>query len=341
MTKFEENAVKQHRVRDYMVTGALLFATAAAATEAQAQTTAPQNNDTPAKNKTNVSHDVNVGFDNLSALVLDEKTTFFYNNFQPYVSASAQDDKGHKASVSAVELLMYDSNSKEVTPVLTKFMVELSKELKGGELFLKAGRENTQGGDVFVNAIDFAADYKDVVSFGNNAERMVLGYRKDGNFVELGTMWDTGTGKYIVCPNKESADFWGKGHLSLLAKSGVKLELEAAARLGSHNQLGIASATLATPSGFGAKALVERDFNNDDTKCLVRAYQNLKNGSKVISELVHAGKGQGVDIRLGLGKNGFQVFAEYGTKEKKAQLGVSYFFGGKKNISKKGPRDSL
>lgn len=341
MTKFEENIVKQHKVRDYMVTGAFLMATAAAATEAQAQTAVPQNDDTPAKDKTTLTHNVDVGFDNLSAMVLDEKTTLFYNNLQPYVSASAQDDKGHKASITAVELLMYDNNSKEITPVLTKFMLELSKELKGGELFLQAGRENTQGGDVFPNAIDFAADYKDVISFGNSAERMTIGYRKNGSFVELGTMWDTGTGKYIVCPNKESADFWGKGHLSLLAKSGIKLELETAARLGSHNQLGIAGATLTTPGGFGAKALVERDFKNDDTKCLVRAYQSLQNGSKVIGELVHAGKGQGVDIRLGLGKKGMQVFAEYGTKENKAQLGVSYFFGGKKNISKKGPRDSL
>ena len=81
-------------------------------------------------------------------------------------------------------------------------MAELSKQMKdGSELFLKMGRENTQGGDVFPNAIDYMAE-NDVVDFGNKVERMVLGYRKGGNFVELGTAWDTGTGKYIFMPNK-------------------------------------------------------------------------------------------------------------------------------------------
>ena len=331
MTNFEDNAVKQRKVRDFMMTGAFCLAAATAATEVQAQTTPLQNDE--AKNKTTIKHNIDVGFNNLSALVVDEKTTTFYNNLQPYVSASIEDKKGHKASFSAVELLIYDGNS--MTPVLTKFMAELSKQMKdGSELFLKMGRENTQGGDVFPNAIDYMAE-NDVVAFGNSVERMVLGYRKGGNFVELGTAWDTGTGKYIFMPNKETADFWGKGHLSLLAKSGVKLELEGAARLGKNNQIGIASATL-TNGGFGVKALIERDFKNNENKSLVRVYQNLKNGSKVIGELVHAGAGKGLDLRLGLGKKGMQVFAQYNTANKNAQIGASYFFGGKKNISKGG-----
>ncbi len=332
MTNFENNSVKQHKVRDFMLTSALCLAAASAATEASAQS-ASENTDTPAKNKTSLSHNIDVGFDNLSALVVDEKTTTFYNNFMPYVSASVEDDKGHKASVSAVELLIYDGNN--VTPVLTKLMAEFDKKFKdGGQLFLKIGRENTQGGDVFPNAIDYKADALDVINFGNSAERMVLGYEKNGSFIELGTIQNTGTGKFVILPNMKEADFWGKGHLSLLIKCGAKIELEGAARLGSHAKLGIAGLGV-TKGGFGAKALVERDFENNDTKCLVRAYQNLKNGTKVIGELVHAGKGQGLDLRLGLGKKGIQLFTQYNTKDKAAQIGASYIFGGKKTISQR------
>ncbi len=334
MTNFEENIVKQHKVRDFMLTGAFYLAAAATVSEVQAQTSVlPERDVNQEKNKTTLTHNVEVGFNNLSALVVDEKTTTFYNNFQPYLNASIEDNSGHRASVSALELVIYDG--KTTTPILTKFMVELDKKLKdGGELFLKIGRENTQGGDVFPNSIEYTASAKDIVPFGNGMERMVLGYQKNGNFVELGIIQDKGAGKYVLIPNLDEADFWGKGHLSLLAKSGAKLEMEGAVRLGKHQKLGILSATY-TNGGFGAKALVERDFNNDDTKSLVRAYQNLKNGSKIIGEIVQAGKGKDVDLRLGLGKKGMQVFAQYNTSDKKAQIGASYLFGAKRNISKK------
>ncbi len=334
MTDLNNNIVKQRTFRDFVLSASLLIATTTAATEAQAQKNQPENNGNINKNKTELTYDVSVGFDNLSALVLDEKTATFYNNLQPNISASVEDDNGNKASISALELLIYDGNS--VTPVLAKLMTEFSKKFKnGGELFLKVGRENTQGGDVFPNAVNYTANTKDIVNFGNSAERMVLGYKKNGSFVELGTIQDTGTGKYVILPNMKEADFWGKGHLSLLTKCGVNFELEGAARLGSHNQMGIAGIGI-NKNGFGAKALFERDFKNNDNKCLVRAYQNLKNGSKVIGEFVHAGKGKGCDFRLGFGKNGLQVFADYNTKNKNANIGASYTFGMNKKIAKNG-----
>ena len=332
MVNFIEDAIEQRCVRRFVTS--MAFWVAVAATKAQAQTSATAEGD-PVKDKSEVKggHTVDVGFDNFSALVLDEKTTTFYNDLQPFLEASVEDGNGHKAGVSALELIIYDG--KTVTPVLAKFMAELDKKFKdGGELFLKVGRENTQGGFVFPNGIGYAAESKYVPPFANNSERMVLGYMKNGSFIELGTIEDTGTGKYVIIPNMKEVDFWGKGHLSLLTKSGVCVDFEAAARLGAHSQMGIVGTTV-KGENFGMSAMAIRDFKNNDNKCLVRAYKNLKSGTKVIGEIAHRGKGKGIDIALGAGKNGMQVFAQYNTADKGAQVGVSYTLGGKKNVSHK------
>lgn len=335
MINFEKNPVKQRAIRDFILTSALCMAATTAVAQTQTSAT-PKDDVAQDKHKMSLTHNVEAGFDDLSALIINENSTTFYNDFQAHFNASIEDDRGHKASISALQLLIYDGN--KTSPVLTKLMAEFDKKFKdGGELFLKFGRETTQGSDVFPNAIDYMADNYDVVTFGNGAELAVLGYRKDGNTIELGTIRDNGTGSFVLIPNMKESDFWGKGTLSLLQKSGVKIELEGAARLGKHAKLGLVGATV-TKGGFGAKALVSHDFDNNDTKSLVRVYQNLKKGSKVIGELVHAGKGKGLDLRLGLGYKGIQVFTEYDTGNKSAQIGTSYFFGYNKTISKTNPQ---
>ena len=50
------------------------------------------------------------------------------------------------------------------------------------------------------------------------------------------------------------------------------------------------------------KGAVMTDFANNENKELVRIYKNLKNGTAVIGELVHAGEGRGIDLRLDLAK---------------------------------------
>ena len=331
MIKFIEDAIERRCACRFMTSMAFCLAIAATA-KAQTQTPTAPEKDT-SKDKSETTHRVDVGFDNFSALVLDEKTATFYNDFQPFVNASIEDGHGHKAGVSALELVIYDG--KTITPVLAKFMAELDKKFNdGGELFLKVGRENTQGGFVFPNDIGYAAESKYVPPFANNSERMVLGYMKNGSFIELGTMQNTGTGKYVIIPNMDEIDFWGKGHLSLLTKSGIKVDLEAATRLGAHSQMGMVGTTV-KGENFGMSALAIRDFKNNDNKCLVRAYKNLKSGAKIIGEIAHRGQGKGIDIALGADKSGMQVFTQYNTADKGTQVGVSYTLGGKKSVSHK------
>ncbi len=332
MTNFEDNTVKQRKVRDFLGS-ALFLAMAATCAEASAQTNESPNNDPAEKNKSGIKHDLSAGIANITAVTIEENGQCFYTNVEPHIEGSIDFGKGFGAKGKAMELLIYDTNSKEITPILTTFMLELNKQMKnGGEFFLKAGRENTQGGDVFPNSIErLAEDY--VVSLGNSQEYAAFGYRKNGNSIEGGLAWDTGTGKYLILPPKD-VDAWAKMSISILKNCGVDVALQAAARLGENTQKGIVGATITTSSGLGMKALYERDFKNNDNMSLVRVYQKLKNGSQVVGELIHNGKGRGLDIGLGYGAKGAQVFAKYNTEEKAGQVGLSYSFDASKAIFK-------
>lgn len=336
MTNFEDNAVKQRRVRDFLGS-ALFIAMAATCAEASAQTNESPNNDTTDKNKSGLKYDLSGGVANITAVTLEENGQCFYTNVEPHVEGSIDFGKGFAAKGKAMELLIYDSNSKEITPILTTFMLELNKQMKdGGEFFLKMGRENTQGGDVFPNSIKrMAEDY--IVALGNSQESAAIGFRKNGNSFEGGLAWDTGTGKFIICPPKD-VDAWAKMSISILKNCGIDVALQAAARWGENSKKGIAGATITTQSGLGVKALFERDFKNNDNMSLVRVYQNLKNGSQVVGELVKTGKGKGLDIGLGYGAKGAQVFAKYNTETKVAQIGGSYSFDISKPLIRSGTR---
>ena len=334
MTDFANNKIKQRKVCKYILSNLFYLAIASAAGDARAQTATASDSIPQNKNKTGLS----AGVDNISALTVEKDATVFYNNIQPYVEAHAENSHGYYADFAAlVEITVL--NDDPVTSTLSKFTAELGKKLNnGGELFIKVGREETQDADVSEHAIDYMAE-NDTEDFGNSVERLVFGFRdKNGNYFEAGTVWDTGTGKYIICPDKNTADFWGRGHLSILNKSNIGISLEAAARLGAHHRLGIASATLETAGGFGLKTMFERDFTNNENKELVRIYKNLKNGTAVIGELVHAGEGRGIDLRLGLGKKGLQIYAQYNTENKAPSAGISYTFGLKKDLRGKKSR---
>ncbi len=338
MKDFAENKIKQRKTCKYILSSMFYLAVASAAAKAQAQTAVAPDSTSGCKPTTGMTHRLAVGIDNISALAIEKDGTVFYNNLQPHVEAHTKTPRGYYADFAAlVEVTVH--NDDPVSSVLSKFTAEIGKKLHGGgELFVRVGREETQDADVSDNAIDYMAE-NDIEDFGNNVERLVFGLRdKNGNYLEAGTVWDTGTGKYIICPDKETADFWGRGSLSVLNKSNVRLSLEAATRLGANQRIGIAAATLETTGGFGAMTLFERDFNHNENKCLVRIYKNLQNGSSIISELVHAGKGRGVDLRLGLGKKGMQIYAQYNTEKKQAGAGLSYTFNMQKKLSGKPTR---
>ena len=325
MVNCDKNVFVQHKIRDFMLTSAFYFSLAAYTAKAQAQTLMmPEKNQTQDKHRTAMTYDINVGADNISALIVDKNTATFYNDLTPNISFSLEDKQGNGAKVSVAEQIVYDGN--EFSHALDKLMIECYKKVKNdGELFLMVGRDNTQGSGDVPLAIDYMADTSDDEAFSNNAPYMVLGYRKNENFFELGIIQNTNSGEYTFIPNMKNVDFFGRGYLSATIKNGGEIGMELAAHLGKYSRLGIANINF-TKGNFGAKALVQYDFMNEEAKCLVRAYQKLKSGAAIIGEIAHRGKECGVDFRLGAGKNGLQVFTQYNTRDKLLQCGASYTF---------------
>lgn len=335
--KFMVNLIKsitqQRKIRDFMLTAAFYLSLAGlSANKAHAQTPiTPEQDKTPDKNKTSLNYNLEIAIDNLSALIADEKTVTFYNDLAPSIVASLENKKGDGAKITASEMFVYDGS--KITPALNTLMLECYKKVKnGGELFLKVGRDNTQGNDDLPPAVDYTADTVDDEAFSNNAPHMVLGYRKDGHFIELGTIQNIDFRDYAFIPNMQKIDFFAKGHLAILNKDNTELSTELTTHLGKHSQTGIADVNF-MKNGIGAKASLQYDFKNDETKYLLRAYQKLKNGFALIEEIAHRGKECGVDFRLCAGKKGLQVFAMYNTEDKLLQLGTSYSFSVGKKIS--------
>lgn len=335
MVNLLKNVFNQHKIRDFMLSAAFYLSLAALTVDkAQAQTPTESKKDkTPDKHKTSLNYDLTIGADNLSALIVDKKTATFYNDLMPQISASAENKRGDRVKISLVEQLFY--NDDKITDELGTLMIECYKKIKNdGELFLKIGRDNTQGNDDLPPAIDYTADTVDDEAFSNNAPHMVLGYRKNGHFIELGAIQNIGCGNYAFIPNLKQADFFGKGHVALLNKNDTELNAELATHLGKHSRTGIADINF-MKNGFGGKALLQYDFKNDETKYLLRAYQKLHKGFALIEEIAHRGKDCGVDLRLCATKNGLQVFTMYNTEDKMLQFGASYFFGLSKKFSRK------
>ena len=105
-----------------------------------------------------------------------------------------------------------------------KFMTELGKQLgNGGVITFKAGRKGTKRGAGFSNLSGYYADTCDIKHFSNTINRIIFGYEKSGQFVELGAIGNKDDSFYVI-PNPLKADFWAKCGLNLLQKSGIKLD---------------------------------------------------------------------------------------------------------------------
>lgn len=305
---------KLSKLRHFMVSTLLMTAVAAQAQE-KATPTSPVSDSEDAKSKSTLT----VGFGNVAALTLTEKKTEFYDDLTPFFSASTENDKGYFAGAKGTELIIMGADGK-ITPITATFMLELGKKLGPDEaIVFKAGRECTEGGHVFDHALSYYADASDMGFLGNSSERIVFGYQKGDNFIELGAMGTTGEGFYVI-PNPKEASFWTKGQLSLLKQSGVKLWMDGAFRLGNGHKQVLGSANLETPSG-GIKVFGNYDFSQNDANLAVRAYKNIRNNwSAVIEAVLHDNKD--VFIRAGAGHKGFQVSLEY-AKPKQGPQGVN------------------
>lgn len=296
----ENNVMKQFNLRNFVFNTLLL--TAATAVQAQEQKAAQStSNDADKLTLTVTAADI-------SALTVEEGKTTFYNDFAPSFMAKAVNKRGDYAQLSGQEGIIYSNETfKSIT---IKFMIELGKQLGNGAVItFKAGREGTEAGAVFDSPLSYYADAFDIGRFGNCNDRMVFGYEKNGQFVELGIIGNQDDSFYVI-PNPKKADFWAKCGLTLLEKSGVKLDMTAAVRAGNEHRQLLGSI------GIRSKAYGGRVFGHYDTKqhcgnLGVRAWHDLRRGWKMIAESVIT-QNKDLSVRGGVGKGGMQFSAEFG-----------------------------
>lgn len=291
-------AMQDFNFRNFIFSTLLLTATAAAAQEQQA-----------AQPKTDDADDrmtLTIAAQDIAALEVRQDKTVFYNDLAPSFTARAQNKRGDYAQLSGMEGIIYNDNV--LTPITIKFMMELGKQLGNGAVItFKAGREATEGAHVFDNQLYYYADAFDVGTLGNGTERIVFGYEKDQQFVELGIIGSNGEGFYVI-PNPKQADFWAKSGITLLQNSGVKLDMTAAVRMGSEHRQLLASLGLRSRA-YGAKIYGHYDVKQHHGNLGIRAWHDLRRGWKSITETV-INQHKDLSVRTGVGKNGMQFAVE-------------------------------
>ena len=251
---------------------------------------------------------LNIGAENISALTLQEDKTVFYNDLRPNITARAQNERGDYAQLKAMEVLITEDAN--FTPITSRFMLELGHLVgNGGTIVFKAGREKTEGGALFDHALEYYADSRDAYQMANSAERMVFGYQNDNRFIELGIIGKNGDGFYVI-PNPNKADFWAKSGLTLLKKSGLKLDMSAAVRYGQKHRQLLGSAGISRCS-YGAKILGNYDFAEHQGNLGLRAWHDFQNGWRAITEAVF-NQNRDLYIRGGACKSGMQFSVECG-----------------------------
>ena len=250
-----------------------------------------------------------LGAENISALTIERDKTVFYNDLRPNLTARACNGRGDYAQLKAMEVLILED--KNFTPITSKFMLELGKLTgNGGTVIFKAGREKTEGAALFDHALEYYADSRDAYQMANSAERLVFGYQKNNKFIELGIIGKNGDGFFVI-PNPKHADFWAKSGLTLLEKSGVKLNMSGAVRLGSKHKQLLSSIGISERSGFGAGFLGNYDFAEKKGNIGLRAWKDFQRGWRIIAETVF-NQNRDLYIRNGADKGGIQFSVEYG-----------------------------
>ncbi len=294
----KNNDFQLFNVRNFVINTLLLTATAAVAQEQQ--TTQPNSDDNPDRMT------LTLDAANVAGLTVEEGKTTFYNDFAPSFSAKAENSRGDYAQLSGQEGIIY--NNEAFTSLTIKFMAELGKQLGNGAVItFKAGRTATEAGAVFDNPLSYYADAYDIGRFGNASDRIVFGYEKGGQFVELGMIGSVGDGFYVI-PNPKKADFWAKCGLTLLEKSGVKLDMTAAVRAGSEHRQLLSSIGIRSKA-YGAKIFGHYDARQHCGNLGARAWYDLRRGWKTVAESVIT-QDRDLSVRAGIGSGGMQFSVE-------------------------------
>ena len=281
-----------------------LLLTATTAAFAQGQKVPQHNSDVRSDRLT-----LTLGAENISALTINQDKTVFYNDLRPNLTARAANARGDYAQLKAMEVLI--TEDKNFTAITSKFMFELGHLIgNGGTIMFKVGREKTEGAALFDHALEYYADSRDAYQFANSAERLIFGYQKANQFIELGIIGKNGDG-FFVMPNPNHADFWAKSGLTLLEKSGVKLDMSTAVRFGGRHKKLLSSIGISERSGFNFKLLGNYDIAEKKGNLALRAWKDFKRGWQIVSESVF-NQNRDFYIRGGAAKSGIQFSVEYG-----------------------------
>ena len=250
-----------------------------------------------------------IGAENIAALTLKQDKTVFYDDLRPNLTARAENTHGDYAQLKAMEVLILEDQN--FTPITSKFMLELGRLTgNGGVITVKAGREKTEGGALFDHALEYYADSRDAYQLANSVQRVVIGYQKDNQFIELGMVGQNGEGFYVI-PNPKKADFWAKTGLTLFQKGRAKSQMTAAVRYGKKHRQFLSSVGISERSGFGAQLMGNYDFGEHKGNLGLRAWRDFKNGWQAITETIF-NQNRDLYVRGGAGKSGMQFSVEYG-----------------------------
>lgn len=292
------SVMEQFNLRNFIINTLLLTATTAVAQEQKATQPEADNADKLA---------LTICAQDIAGLTIEKDRTTFYNDFAPSFVARAQNKRGDYAQLSGMEGVIFSNEA--WSAITIKFMAELGKQLgNGAVLTFKAGREATEGGNVFDNQLYYFADSNDIGLLGHASQRITFGYEKNNQFIELGIIGSNNDGFYVI-PNPKSADFWAKCGITLLEKSGVKLDMTAAVRAGSDSRLLLGSLGLRSRA-YGGKIYGHYDVKQHYGNLGVRAWYDLNRGWKTIAETV-INQHKDLSVRAGIGKSGLQFAVEY------------------------------
>lgn len=291
--------MKYFNVRNFIFNTLLLAATAAVAQEQQAT---PTNSDTDSERLS-----LKINALNVSGLTVEDGRTTFYNDFAPSFLARAEGKNGAYAQLSGQEGVIYSNNT--FSSITIKFMAELGKQLGNGAVItFKAGREGTEAGAVFDSPLSYYADAYDIGRFGNCKDRIVFGYEKGGQYVELGIIGDQGDGFYVI-PNPKHADFWAKCGLTLLKNSGVKLDMSGATRIGNEHRQLLSSIGIRSRA-YGGRIFGHYDFRQNQGNLGLRAWHDLRRSWKLITETVIT-QNKDIAVRSGVSNGEMQFSVEF------------------------------
>ena len=291
--------MKYFNVRNFIFNTLLLSATAAVAQEQQALQSPTDDDCERLTLKLNTA--------NVAALTVEQGKTTFYNDFAPSFSARADGTRGNYALLSGQEGIIYNNDS--FNAITIKIMIELGKQLGNDAVItFKAGREGTEAGAVFDNQLSYYADAADIGRFGNCKDRIVFGYEKNGQFVELGIIGEQGVGFYVI-PTPKHSDFWAKCGLTLLENSGVKLDMSGAIRAGNEHRQLLSSIGIHNRA-YGAKIFGHYDVKQNYGNLGIRAWHDLRRSWRMITETVVT-QNKDLSIRSGVVNGGMQFSVEF------------------------------